>query len=81
MPEVVEPNGASQWGSDRPLSAADVDALARKKASLRVALAADALSAKAEYEAHRRAVHVNSARLKALRLARDSKAAVKPKSR
>jgi hypothetical protein len=75
MADLAQPHG-TQWRSvrpqvERPTLAADPD-LARKKADQRAALVVDGKSAKAEYEARRRAVHANTARLTALRLARDA---------
>jgi hypothetical protein len=76
MMAPVEPNSTTRWRSvrtqsERATSPVDPD-LARKKAEQRTALAVDGHSAKAEYEARRRAVRANTARLTALRLARDT---------
>jgi hypothetical protein len=84
MSDVTEPSGATQWRAGHPRSqraTAPIDPeVAQKRADMRAALAADGQNAKAEYEAHRRGVGANTARLTALRLARDAAVVAVPKN-
>lgn len=78
----AEATGVTRWRSDQPRTeraAPDPDAM-RKKAEFRAALAVDGENAAAEYEAQQLAVRANTARLAALRAARDADAPAPKKS-